>query len=118
MTKRQAFTQRKHLGAGALIGQAQRDLTAVAIAVQDAYGLTTGRPLLRLVRRITILKSALDDNLCRETPRATEKLDDGIPVTHAYYGWVKTPDEPLLNSTTSREHLVRTAEAFLDKRYS
>jgi hypothetical protein len=30
--------------------------------------------------------------------------------------WRRSPDEPLLNSTTSREHLVRTAEAFLDKR--
>ena len=45
---RRPFTQREHLGAGALISQAQNDLTSVALAVQEAYGLTAGRPLLRL----------------------------------------------------------------------
>ena len=45
---RRPFTQREHLGTGALISQAQNDLTSVALAVQEAYGLTAGRPLLRL----------------------------------------------------------------------
>jgi hypothetical protein len=114
MTKRRPFTQREHLGAGALISQAERDLTAVAMAVQDAYGLAAGEPLFRLVDRISRFKSTLDDRICSEIPFAIKRLDDGVPIIHAYYGWARAPDATLLNSTVSRARLVRTAEALLD----
>jgi hypothetical protein len=108
---RRPFSQHEHLGAGALINQAQRDLTAVALALQEAYGRAAGSPLLRLADRIDSLKSPLDSIVCRETPSDIHVLEGDVRVTAVYYGWANEPPR-----TTYREHLAQTAQTLLATR--
>jgi hypothetical protein len=82
MTKRRPFSQREHLGAGALISSVERDLAAVGMAIQDAYGPAAGEPLFRIVDRISRFKSTLDDRVCW-----TLKADQSP-------GWHRQPRRP------------------------
>lgn len=72
---------KQHADAGEKLKRINLELLAIAAQVQESYGRTSSeyRSLLTITERLTIVRSELDDRVCRENLREADAI-------HCYFG--------------------------------